>query len=358
MENIKANPILRFSLLLTATVAGLFAVLYFAIPVFVLAPEDDKAEEVELTRADLTGRVVFSAHKQEGENISLKTYSINLNEENPTLVSVSDRFGVPSSSWAEFIDPNDMEKGGFFKTFTSDPASAEPVNALYKYTPEDGLKLWGGEVNEEYTSFGSVSFSPTTGLLAYVIEDKESDNSAFVENWSIGIESSTGERVALLEGAIHPAWMPDGDILVFLKADGVYRYQVSTKEELRLLQLIPNTPDAKVLIGSMLTVSPNGRYVLFVNQTGETIDVYQFNAEVNRLSPVTTIKEAGTLFTWPVVSPDSKAFAVVSYNMSGQGVLTEPRMEFRAIDNSEVVFSYPLNEFIIGDVYLDDWGRE
>lgn len=206
--------------------------------------------------------------------------------------------------------------------------------------------------------FGTMSWSESSSMLAYMSQNdfifEDQLEQAKVDNWNIFVIDREGNTRLALEGAAHPAWMPDGTKLLYLKSDGLYLYDIPAASEVRILQMNAAEGNVGVLTSTMFDISPDGAHLILTTQGRGMIEVFDIIPEPFDVTFVGRITSETESYSWPVISPDSQTYAVLVRNIdSNNGSV--PRIEFRSILGRKVLLSYELKEFAPQTVILDDW---
>lgn len=323
-------------------------------------PENIGLNETSAKPEDVAGLILFSANTSADQLV--KTYSINFNREDNRLTNESSYFGVLSSSFVEF--ENILDPSAFFAKLLTVSTSTEgdrtANNTLYHVSLPDSLI----EVNSDSSQqFGTLSYSDTTGSLAYMSfrggrgDTPVSFSSPEIADWSIFIDDSNysnDEVLAIIDGAVHPVWMPDGVKLLYVKADGIYFYDMAVGLEQQVLQFSPREAAGKLTAATMLDVSEDGQYLILTLEGLGNIEVYKITPEPFTLDLEGRIVNPNTTYSWPLIAPDGKTYAVLAKDIVDNG-FDNPRIEVRSVMGRKILVSYPLGDFTSGTILLDDW---
>lgn len=309
----------------------------------------------KLKATDLSGVLVFSAKPLE-DTKTLSSYSLAITNGGMEKVNESERFGFFSTSMVEFATA-DTRKDFFFRALANDSSSGTSTivkQVLHAYPP-DGLDVLAQESWEQY---GTMSWSPLNKMLAraVVTEDLSPSEKVSTLNWKVVITNEAGEVQTEISDAANPVWMPGSTVLLFVRSDGIYAYDVESEAELRIISLSDNTQQlTSASIGTMFEVSPDGSRLVLTTPGLGNISLYEVSATMD-VKKLYSHNNKSVNYSWPIVSPDGKTFVVLTKDITDQG-LGNPRIEFYAMDDSNFksITSYPLNDYDPGLIYLDDW---
>ena len=312
-------------------------------------PENFSLTDDSVGRADVSGILLFSG-VEESEEPSLVTYSLTFSDGDAVLRNESELFVMPSSNFIEFKDPSNPSDF-FYKSFSEDE-SGEIVNVTYE-------ARWPSEVFKHMDfreqEFGTLSWSNSQELLAYSSMDQNfDDNPADVKNWDV-IITDLKDFYKPIEAASNPVWLSDSNILLYVKPDGIFFYDVELEAESMLLQLNTSDENGFVGIATMFDVSPDGTYMVLTIQGRGRIEVYEIAEETMEANIIGRIVNPDVAYNWPVISPDGSSYAVLSKRFSEDERLTDAKIEVRGLLGRNVLFEEELEGFRPEEVFLDDW---
>jgi len=305
--------------------------------------------------SNLQGLLLLSA--EDSELNTIQTYSLNLNLETPEIKNESEYFGILSSSFIEFT--NASEPGGFFfKSFvdvsSDETTDSTSVNAIFRFDSED--RSIDQITSDPGQQGGVMSWSKEVNRLAYTTlrESYGNEDSSLVWNWNVNVVDVDSEVDHVVEGAVNPAWSPDGTKLLYLKSSGVYVYDFEVEEEIAGPRLKFNDDESLPRLSTMLDLSPDGNYLLMTGQGAGQIEVFKVTWEPLNFEFVGRIFDSSVNYSWPVISPDGKTYAVLTRDIV-DGEVVNPRIEIRPLLGRSVIYSYPLTELNTNSIFLDDW---
>ncbi|OGG41481.1 hypothetical protein A2837_03160 [Candidatus Kaiserbacteria bacterium RIFCSPHIGHO2_01_FULL_46_22] len=307
----------------------------------------------KLELKDLSGRLVYSG-KLESE-IAPKTYSLNLTNGSMQVVNESERFGFFSTSAIEFSSAEN-DSNFFFRAVAVDNTSGTTtlVKRVVHAVLPDQVKVLAQESTDQY---GTMSWSESSKMLARSVvgETVSGTERAITSNWKTLISNEAGEVQSEIPDAAHPTWMPNSDVLLYLRSDGIYAYDMDVGAELRLISFLERGEVFTSVIGIMFEVSPDGRRLVVTTPGRGNVSVYEVTATMD-VTKLYSRDNDSVSYSWPVVSPDGMSYAVIARDIVNEA-LANPRIEFYAMDNDrqEVIATQSLADFDPTLVYLDDW---
>jgi|GEM_PF-6080823 len=310
----------------------------------------------KLNSADLSGRVIYSGVPQTSDIAAPKTYSLNLTNNEMQVVNESERFDIYSSSAVEFSTA-DNDKDFFFRALAvSDSAGTSTVvkRVVHAVVPE----RLGTLAEESLDQYGTMSWSENGKLLArgVLMENVPEAEKTSTENWQVVLTDEGGEVKLEIPDAANPVWMPNSNVLLFLRSDGIYAYDMSVEREVRIISFLgQNKQPFSSVIGIMFEVSPDGRRLILTTPGTGNISVYEVSPTLD-VTKLYSHENQSVNYSWPVVSPDGMSYAVIARDIA-DGKLINPRIEFYTMDDASftMISSHSLNEYDPSQVYLDDW---
>lgn len=357
MENIKANPILRFSVLLTATIAGLFAVLYFAIPVFVLAPGEklfpqgvDNLQSEESVLPN--GVILLNGVKLDQEETGNQIYFVDTKEPREILAI---KTGSPYNAFIEFLDKS---KPAEFFVRTITPLSWQQYEAVM-------IHLFSIETSEFeiITTQGSeqaqnLSWSKDLQLLAYEVPALDEENFSFIRGSVQVYSRERNEIVHTITEASNPRWLNGTDWLLYFKEKGLYGYNLVTREEQQIYGL---AGEGILTRHVMFDVSIDGNYLAWTN--GVSGELYLFSISKEVIPDITWVARIlasrQVEFFWPVFSPDSQYLVVQAIDSAEEpSQRKNPRLEIYDVPELNRQSYITLEGFDFNALFIDDWVDE
>ena len=310
-------------------------------------------EELAEYRSQIAGQLYFSAQKIDPESGDLgqySTYSYDLAADNELNTVAQDLF------YTEFA-PIDQSNGVFLSDLEADETSPDfthPTRLDY-----DTETFYFLEVPPMYFE-QDLTVSPNGEYLAYSGIPYKSDDvptdSPQLENWEVVIYNFATEENVTIPEAARPQWLNGGKDLVYLKTDGVYRYNLATKEEVKLLSEYNN-----LLIYNGLTVSSDSTRLILTIPDFYLIDIYEMS-DSGDLSIYDRFSMSGSLFFDPIFSPDGKFYAVSSVGTGAINTETQTlediNVEIRSPQNQSVIQTFEPSGFDFTSFKLGVWHNE
>lgn len=318
-------------------------------------PANVGLNDESIKKESLQGLLLLSAENSDSNTI--QTHSLVPGSEALTLNNESEYFGAFSSSFVEFADANDPGDF-FFKSFveveTDELTGSTSINAILKFSAED--KSIDQVTADPRQQAGVISWSSAANKLAYTTlkEPYGGEDSSLVWNWDIAVTNEDNEVDFTIEDAVNPLWSPDGAQLLYLKPVGIYVYDIEAQEEIAGATMLLNDSEVFPQLGTMLELSPDGNHLILTGQGAGQIEVFKVTWEPFKLEFVGRIVDSNVNYSWPVISPDGKTYAVLTRDLVNGGV-ANPRVEIRPLLGRDIIYSYPLTGFNTQAIFLDDW---
>lgn len=310
----------------------------------------------KLGTENLSGILVYSGVLKAEEKVIPKTYSLTLTDNAMKVENQSDRFRVFSSSAVEFATSSNS-KEFFFMALANDRSSGTStlvkrvVHAIFP----DTLEVVAQGAPEQY---GTVSWSPNLKMLARSVVVENLVGLAMVStlNWKVLLTDESGKVQLEIPDAANPVWMPNSNLLLYLRSDGIYAYDTSIGAEQRVITFLDEDEQPfSAVVGIMFEVSPDGHKLVLTSSGTGNISVYEVSATMD-VTKLYSRENKSVNYSWPVVAPDGMSYAVITRDVT-DGTLANPRIEFYPISDEKqaMITTYPLNEFNPSQIYLDDW---
>lgn len=306
--------------------------------------------------AVLSGRLVFSGIKAEGGKVP-NTYSLKLGGQEITVENESEKYGFFSTSDIE-SSGNETVDEFFVRAVATDESSGTStlVKRVLHVVLPDKLEVVS---QDSFAQYGAMSWSPHKKLLArsvLVNEDAINQEKISTLNWKVVITDEKGVLKEEIADAANPVWMPNSDVLLYLRSDGIYAYDVKVGSEVRIITFLEGeNTDPYSTIAIMFEVSPDGKRLVVTTPGKGNISVYEVSSTMD-VKELYNQQNDSVTYSWPIVSPDGKAFAVLTRDVTDQGT-ANPRIEFYTVDDPsfDLINSQSLGEYLSDRVYLDDW---
>ena len=302
------------------------------------------------------GKFLLSGKKTESAaGTYIQSYALQLGNKDvkPTLLFPK----LQISAMTEFFDKN------LTKAFVLS-ATEQSVRTDPDHLSIFDVDLKTGEIKllESTKSSGERNFawSAEAKLLAFNRLKTQEQNTPYIdllplENWEIVIVNpGTDEVVSIIKDAFQPKWLGGGSKLLFLKKDGLYIFDIGTKE---LKKLVAVEPGKNVISTSMIDLSKDGSHIIWTVPASGIITVYKVSKDTSVIEELGRIQQNGTEFYWPIFSPNGKQYAVQAIDsLKGQDLYRKnPRIEVRETEGRAIIFSSPLDEFDFNQLFSDGW---
>ncbi|MBI4087838.1 hypothetical protein HY418_00435 [Candidatus Kaiserbacteria bacterium] len=205
-----------------------------------------------------------------------------------------------NGNWAVFIgqgvEPDATTTLRAPEIYRADIAGAADFDMLV-------TKLQAGEVISSDADVKRAPAISDTGDVLYMTVSPDAPYSPLPEAWSIRHISSSGNSEVLVEGT-YPQWV-DAQRFIFLKSDGLYLYDIDDRLSSRLW----GRSDL-ITSDSMMDLSEDKTTIVLSTPEYNTVTVLRVSDWDNpNITSDGTIPVAGG---WPVVAPDSSAFAILT----------------------------------------------
>jgi len=204
--------------------------------------------------------------------------------------------------------------------------------------------------------------SGASGWVAYAGQEtnfQPSDGQQFIDldNWQIIlVQPETGD-IRTISGAAQPVWMNDGADLLYLKHDGVYRYNLAADASELVIDDFANIAN-----DTQLAINDSSTYVLLTVPQPDFsfIMVYdvvdQANVELRRIG---AIAQEGVRYVDPVFAPGGNQYAVLAiqggvFNTTLENY-SDVTLEIRNTIDRTVLESQPLTFDSRAPLRLFDW---
>lgn len=174
-------------------------------------------------------------------------------------------------------------------------------------------------------------------------------------HWQIVLRNEYTHETRIIEEAARPVWINDGADLLYIKDDGVYRYNVAADAS----DLVDGSWHNLSHTTRLAAADDNSALVMTVPGLN-TIAVYTFTDAANgELQLQGMIADERVTYTAPVFSPDNRLYAVLAFNESDLDETTNRyrtgRVEFRSVTSREVVEVFVPQFDFAKPVALLDW---
>jgi WD40-like Beta Propeller Repeat len=317
-------------------------------------PENVVASFAEFTSP--AGTLVFTGKKVEGTKRT-QLYSIDLSRSDSVADVLYPEF--PSlNGLAEFKDKKNPTDSFMLALTSASEVAEEDRIGIHRSNGQSSSTVL---LNSTYGKFErNLEWSPQSKLLAVnrlIADHKTYVDMMPIENWEIVVVNpETDEIVDTLPGSHMPRWTPDGTKLVFLKSDGLYVYELGSKNITKIL----GVPEGGVVITtSMFDLSSDGKILVWSTAKAGIINIFQLDSwetGAPNFELIHKVEGDGTEYYWPTISPDGKYYAVQAIDaQNAEGFRLNARLEIRNMVKNDVLGSYTLEEFNFDALFTDVW---
>lgn len=232
---------------------------------------------------------------------------------------------------------------------TQDPDGLQPTRYLY----ETGLSYLLPGANGYNEQDLTTSPDQTHYAYSYQLSPEADPNS--IEDTFISLHNYKTGAIITIEKASEPEWLNQGKDMLYMKSDGLYRYNLATKSSSLVSGVYANL-STQVDIG----VSTDSSTIVLTSPSAHLIAVFSVVDKEN-----VTVEEPGAIVTPdtryrdPVVSADGRLYVVmaakdVAYDKAS-GTYSEINAEIRALNSSDILDTISFPEFTPGSVTLESW---
>jgi len=176
-----------------------------------------------------------------------------------------------------------------------------------------------------------------------------------LESWQVVVLNPVTEEQITIENASSPQWLNDSDDVVYIKADGVYRFNFFSGTEERIVDTYTD-----LTANAQLAIDTQSRHLVLTIPSSNTMAVFEITdaraAELNELNQIFSMEYR---FYSPVFSPDGTYFAVVQNDLSDfnpvTGVYAENNIAIYTPGYEGALIILPITELAGTDVTITDW---
>ena len=188
----------------------------------------------------------------------------------------------------------------------------------------------------------------------------ETDGEVFaaLQNWNVVVHNPYTGDTRVIEAAARPVWLNDGADVVYLKADGIYRYNIAADASEKIAGGWQNLDR-----NAQLAIAGDSSSLLLTIPAVNSLAVYTFSDSINgEMILQGIIADEETRYTDPVFAPDNRTYAVLVANTVDWNEETAryntKRIEFRNIFSRGVVDVASPNIDYTQPHILLDWRAE
>jgi len=202
----------------------------------------------------------------------------------------------------------------------------------------------------------------TSGFYAYTyfVGEPADDDLLDLATYNIALRNDTNEDTEsvniIIEGAANPAFIENGEALLYARADGLYHYDIASKIETYAVQsaefelriaddfVAPANGDEIIM-----TIFPNAEFVKFTKLTDRATPGYQ--------GVDTIYGTEGFAYSSLVLHPDETMFAAIKQFVTSD-ITEEPNyfeIEIRSVDDGALVDTIRVDGFEAITAALAQW---
>lgn len=173
-----------------------------------------------------------------------------------------------------------------------------------------------------------------------------------LSNWQIVVHNPRTNDTRIIDNAAEPQWLNDGADLVYLKEDGIYRYNVATDAS----ELLTNRWQNLSREARMAVAPDSSAFLLTVPNLG-AITVYSFSDSLNGVGQEEgIIATDGVVYTDPVFHPNGREYTVLALsNPQPDDTFGTAAIEHRSVFDRTLLNSWTLDVDLREGVGLLDW---
>lgn len=129
-----------------------------------------------------------------------------------------------------------------------------------------------------------------------------------LDNWQVVIVNPDTNRIITLDGAASPQWLNDGQDVVYIRPDGIYRYNFYVEQEEKIYDLYTN-----LTANAQLAISPDANYLVLTLPTDNIMAVLKFTDPMNgELTELNRVVSEDINYSYPVFAPSGLYYAVLT----------------------------------------------
>lgn len=192
-------------------------------------------------------------------------------------------------------------------------------------------------------------WSPDGSKIAFAGRDLIYTDKYIPENWNVYVTDLEGNEELIASGS-YPKWSPDGSQLVMLRNDGLYIYNLKTKDGYRVWEIING--DAKM--SKQYDISKDGKWLAWTSPISQKIIV----AEILSWNPFYFEQRVSipTVAFWPIFSPDGDFLAFEEVDTRPGSTPINPRLViYDIVNGGEKQEVFDLSEYKQMALFFSDW---
>lgn len=326
------------------------------------SPSGEVAEAADFSGTLLVSAITLSSTTQESEGIG--TFMVSVRENSARYIPV-DQLAAGAASTLQY----NVSRGGKYATFLGTSSASSTTSKMPAVYTTPLTEYVYDKVISSLQSAQPVALATETdyfrempvvspdGEVLYSSLSKEVYNKSSndlgnlpAENWSIYAITTDGNKHMLTYG-LQPKWI-DGARFAYLKNDGVYLYDLTTNDSIKV-EALEYTPT----IANGFDVSDDGQFMAISDPSTESLMIIRIldwnSALVANFANITTTA------TYPVFSPNSQYLAMLSLEADPAdetqrtGLAT---IKYFSLEKKDFVKTMlPVDLTTIGGMYITDW---
>lgn len=285
-----------------------------------LYDEDPNVDVTDTYSGDLVGSLYFDSIALPEEGISNEdaTRAANLYR-----YDFGEELTMPLVEIGESYDGNPLgpEEIAFITSLLDEQGN--PTKAHVSMNTKSGTFF---ELAESHPgeAFELVLGEQGSRRAVYVFRSDITEDKYAIENYSLFFDNPYIAQTITIEAAVSPAWTMAGDLLLFLKRDGIYAYDMQTDTTLLLSDTYSDFgPSDRLSVSAsstfaVLTVPSLSSIIVFEPRTTET-------GAIVGMDETGLIQSNDVMYSTPVISPDGRFYAVVVTPQNGKEKYVEIR---------------------------------
>lgn len=222
---------------------------------------------------------------------------------------------IPVVEYGESFDGNPLNPTdiAFVTSLSRDGNTTEQAHVRLNTDTDSFVELAANDPDEAF----ELTVSPEDpSRIAFVFRSKNTANAYDINDYHILFDNPYSEQTITIEDAASPAWTMGGDVLVFLKKDGVYAYDLKRDVSGLLSNQYTDLGSA-----DHIAVSASSTYAILTIPSLNTIAVFEpltsESGDIIGINETGVIQTKDITYTSPVISPDNRFYAVVAAKETG-----------------------------------------
>ena len=283
-----------------------------------------------------------------------------LDVSNPQNVLVADTVRSKTRANHSIVYPDKKVREIYFAVTSS--ATSSNSNDVYRVHRTDYIKMINEPIQTiEGTLERHISYNPNKELLAYAaLPGVQTDNlnslliNSKLSDWEIRVIDLNSRKEQVVVNGIRPMWSPDGEQILYVREDGLYRYRFDVDSSEKVWDVADDGNGISVV--SKFGLSPNGRFLAWTTPDLNLITMFEIISwEPFVMDEIGRIQSEKSQYYWPVFSPDSRFYVVQAADWKGGEQPENARLEIRETKGREVLRTFSLEEYDFLRAFTNDW---